>query len=172
MGRSFKQTENGSRRFSEPLTLVGFQSRYISLVLRSPQGSLVFDQMGSSNDRNLQSFNIHDQLLSLSFVEIDAGNFSENIDSSRANAKLNHGSGFGKIFEGEVSNRCPEPLNSAPDTLSVVGATLDPQIDVASRARKPVRGNRIRPDEHELNFFFAKRGQYVAEVGVQQLALP
>ena len=74
--------------------MVSFQSSYISLVLRSPKGSFVFDQMGSSNDGNRQSFNIHNQLLGLSVVEIDAGNFSENIDSPRADTNLNYGPWF------------------------------------------------------------------------------
>ena len=34
-----------------------------------------------------------------------------------------------------------------------------------------MRDNRVSPDEHELNFLFGERAQYVSEVGVQQLTL-
>jgi hypothetical protein len=77
---------------------------------------------------------------------------------------LDNESRLGQILFCEVRKRGAKSDQGSPDTLSILVRTLDPQIDVARRTREPVSGNRVRSNEHELNFLFAKREQYVAEV--------
>ena len=120
--------------------------------------------MRSSNDGNLKTFDANDELISLSYHEIDTGDFCKNVDPARDIAELNNRSRFREILFCESRKRRAKLNQGPPNTVGVFVRTLDPQIDVASRARKPMSSNCIRSNEHELNFLVAKRGQYVAEV--------
>jgi hypothetical protein len=118
----------------------------------------------SSNDGNLEAFDANDELISLSYHEIDTRDLCKNVDPARDIAQLNNCSGLREILFCEIRKRGAKLNQGPPNTVGVVVRTLDPQINVASGARKPMSSNCIRSNEHELNFLVAKRGQYVAEV--------
>jgi len=60
---------------------------------------------------------------------------------------------FFKVGPGEVSQRCPELLQSVPDRLSVLGSGPNPKVNVAGCTRNPVSSDGVRTDEKVFSAF-------------------
>src|SRR6266404_8625483 len=98
--------------------------------------------MRSYNDGNLKTFEADDDLIGVSCYEIDASDLRQNVDPARDIAQLNNRSSLGQILFCEIRKWGAKFYQGLPNTLGVVGRTLDPQIDVASRTWQPMSGNR------------------------------
>lgn len=135
-----------------------FESSDIRLILRPAQRPLILNQVRPSYHRNLKAIETHHDFIWLCCHEIDTGNFREDVDPSRSSAKLNNHSRCRQITRCEIGKWGSEVRQGPPYTPGILVGTSNPQIDVARSARESVSRNRIRANQQELNFLFAKRG--------------
>jgi hypothetical protein len=126
----------------------------------------------AADDRDRETFYHNYRAFRPGFLELNAVDGGENIDTSGRDADLEDDPWLHKILGGKIGERGAEVGQGRHDPAGVLGSTPHPEVDVAGGPRQAVNSHRIGADNEELNLCCAELGQYVAEVGVQQWKLP
>ena len=95
----------------------------------------------------------------------------QEIDPPRDHSDLHDHTRSGEVLLGHIDKRGAEVGKRRHHPPRILLIAPYPQVDVARRAGLPVCGQRVGADQQELNAGGAALGQYVAEVGIQQLAV-
>jgi len=120
--------------------------------------------MFATDHRDIKSIDVYGKPMRLSFCKLNSSYLRQDVDPARRDTELNNRSGCYQILLLEFGKWCPELLERLPNLVGVPAGALYPEIDVAGRSWQSMGGDSVGSDEHELNFFFGERGQYVVEI--------
>ena len=95
----------------------------------------------------------------------------EDVDPMRRNADLDDDARRTEVVATNDRSGRAERRQRAFDTRGVFVRRADPDIEIGGRARNAVGRDRVGADDEKFSVRGGQRGQHVAEVGIQQLAL-
>jgi hypothetical protein len=144
-------TELDASTFPSPTVSRLFKQCQVRQILWTARGALVSDQIYPAEDRNCHALNLHFQVVFPSLVKSDAVDRCDHIDSSRGHSDLIDQPWSPEILRSHVRYRSAECCQCIPDPRGIIRTRPDPEIDVASRSRNSMDGERVGSDQEELN---------------------
>lgn len=119
--------------------------------IHGPSGrSFVANQLRFAEHGICDAGSYHDSIWP-GFIESDAGNFGDEVDSIRFLTDLEDSTRRFEVFDSQIVQRRTERSQCSPDTSRVFNCRADPDVQILRRARLVVRGQSVCTNNEELS---------------------